>query len=145
LNINRIHIINGPNLDLLGIRETSVYGTVSFEEYFAELGRRYESIHLSWGQTNHEGKIIDWLHDWGFDSNTGIVLNAGGYTHSSISIRDAIAAIRVPVAEVHISEISAREDFRQKNFIKDVCAVSIEGRGLRGYSDAIGQLLKMTD
>jgi len=145
LSISSVHIINGPNLNLLGVREPDVYGHTSFEDYFLKLKGDFPNIHLSHAQTNHEGQIIDWLHDLGFESNVGIVLNAGGYTHTSIAIRDAIASIENPVVEVHISAVSEREDFRKVNFLKGVCKHSIEGAGLEGYALAIDWLLNLPD
>ncbi len=105
----------------------------------------FPGLQLSHSQTNHEGQIIDWLHDWGFKRNAGIIINAGGYTHTSVAIRDAIASIETPVVEVHISAVSEREDFRKVNYLKEVCAHSIEGSGLEGYALAIKWLLNLPD
>lgn len=129
-------IINGPNLNLLGRREPSVYGSQSFDDFFASLELKYPSLNLSYFQSNHEGEIIDKLHEKGFDCQ-GIILNAGAYTHSSIAIRDAIAAITTPVIEVHISNVHAREPFRHHSTISAVSKGVIIGLGLTGYSLAI--------
>lgn len=129
-------IINGPNLNLLGKREPSVYGNQSFEDYFSSLGIKYPSLSLSYFQSNHEGEIIDKLHAIGFDYS-GIILNAGALTHTSIAIRDAIAAITTPVIEVHISNVHARESFRHHSTISPVAKGVIIGLGLTGYSLAI--------
>ena len=140
----KILIINGPNLNLLGNRETSIYGEQSFEDYLkeliGELKNNYEKLHIDYYQNNHEGNIIDELHkaDGKYD---GVILNAGGYTHSSIAIADAIAAIQVSVVEVHISNIYAREEFRRKSLISPVCTGIIAGFGLSGYRLAIQYFL----
>lgn len=129
-------IINGPNLNLLGKREPSVYGNQSFKDYFSSLVIKYPSLSLSYFQSNHEGEIIDKLHAIGFDYS-GIILNAGALTHTSIAIRDAIAAITTPVIEVHISNVHARESFRHHSTISPVAKGVIIGLGLTGYSLAI--------
>lgn len=141
--INRIHIINGPNLNLTGRREPEIYGTVSFEAYFESLKTKYPEVVLQFMQTNHEGLIIDHLHQYGFDENTGIILNAGGLAHTSISIRDAIASISTPVVEVHISDIFKRERFRWHTYLAEVCVAQFTGHGLDGYRMAIDSLLKI--
>lgn len=132
----KILILNGPNLNLLGIRETEIYGKQDFLSYFDNLKENYNDIHLEYYQSNVEGEIINKLHSVGFDFD-GIVLNAGGYTHTSVSIRDAIAAITTPVLEVHISNIYAREEFRHTSMISEVCIGTIAGLGLQGYKLAI--------
>ncbi len=132
----KILILNGPNLNLLGIRETEIYGKQDFLSYFDNLKESYNDIHLEYYQSNVEGEIINKLHSVGFDFD-GIVLNAGGYTHTSVSIRDAIAAITTPVLEVHISNIYAREEFRHTSMISEVCVGTIAGLGLQGYKLAI--------
>lgn len=129
-------ILNGPNLNLLGKREVSIYGDRSFDDYLEELRSRFPSTNLVYQQTNHEGIIIDVLHEWGF-RKAAIILNAGGYTHTSIAIRDAVMAIDTPVAEVHISKLEKREDFRKHSFLTDVCVFSVNGLGLEGYAAAI--------
>ena len=140
--ITHIHIVNGPNLNLLGKREPEIYGSISFEEYFETLIHKYPGVELKYFQTNHEGMIIDYLHQHGFAGNTGMILNAGGLSHTSISLRDAVSAIEVPVIEVHISDIYEREIFRHLSFLTDVCAANFIGLGLQGYDAAIEYLMK---
>jgi len=128
-----ILIINGPNLNLLGKREPSVYGNSSFDVFFQELQDTYAPIcKLSYFQSNHEGDIIDKIHEAGF-SVSGIILNAGAYTHTSIAIHDAIKSVTTPVIEVHISNIHTREEFRHKSMIAAACKGSIIGLGLDSY------------
>jgi 3-dehydroquinate dehydratase II len=136
----KIWIINGPNLNLLGRREPEIYGSQTFEEYFEELREQFSDDELLYFQSNHEGFLIDKLHEIGFDAH-GIVLNAGGLTHTSVALRDAISAIESPVVEVHISDIYAREDFRKINFLKEKCVKSIVGKGLHGYFLAVKFLI----
>lgn len=138
----KIVIINGPNLNLLGVREEGIYGSRDFENYFEELRNRFSQIELEYFQSNIEGEIINKLHEAGFQAK-GIVLNAGAYTHSSVAIHDAIAAIKSPVLEVHISNIYAREEFRHKNIISSKCIGMILGLGLEGYAIAIEYLRKV--
>jgi len=136
-----IHIINGPNLNLLGTREPEIYGSVTFEDYLGRLRKQFPSIDITYFQTNHEGLIIDELQKKGFDGS-GIILNAAGYTHTSIAIRDTIAAISNPVIEVHISDIHAREEFRKHSYITEKCAGFISGKGMEGYAMAVELLIK---
>ena len=135
----KIQIINGPNLNLLGKRETDVYGNQPFEEYLKVLNARFPSADLSYYQSNVEGEIINKLHEVGF-SYKGIILNAGAYTHTSVAIHDAIAAIKTPVVEVHISNVYARETFRHVSLITSKCAGLITGFGMEGYAMAIQYL-----
>ncbi len=128
-----VAIINGPNLNLLGTREKEIYGDQSFKDYFLELKTRYD-IDLEYFQSNIEGELINRLQELNCD---GIVLNAGGYTHTSVSLRDCIAAIKTPVVEVHISNIASRESFRHESLISPVCAGCIFGFGMRGYDLAL--------
>ena len=132
----KILILNGPNLNLLGRRQTEIYGKQDFLSYFNNLKKNYNDIHLEYYQSNVEGEIINKLQSVGFDFD-GIILNAGGYTHTSVSIRDAIAAITTPVLEVHISNIYAREEFRHTSMLSEVCVGTIAGLGLQGYKLAI--------
>lgn len=132
----KIAIINGPNLNLLGKREVEIYGTNSFEEYLAYLKDKYPNYELSYFQSNVEGELINKLHEVGF-SYYGIILNAGAYTHTSIALADAIAAIKTPVVEVHISNIFAREDFRHISYIGKNCIGNISGFGLQSYEIAL--------
>jgi 3-dehydroquinate dehydratase II len=134
-------IINGPNLNLLGVREEDIYGSRDFENFFEELKERFQKAELHYYQSNIEGEIINKLHEVGF-SFGGIILNAGAYTHTSIAIHDAIGAIKSPVVEVHISNIYAREEFRHKSIISSKCKGLISGLGLEGYSLAITHMLK---
>ena len=136
----KIIIINGPNLNLLGTRETNVYGNQTFEDYFSTLKKRYQDVDLYYYQSNVEGELINKIHEarTGF---TGIILNAGGYTHTSVAIRDAIASIDTPVIEVHISNIFAREDFRHTSLLAPKCKGSISGFGMDSYRLAIESLI----
>ena len=162
----KIVIINGPNLNLLGKREPSIYGTKSMEQVLVEIQRAYPEVHFEYKQSNHEGDLIDWVQEEGVayrleDAHNslngdwtaspigrsdelldkgeiaGIVLNAGGYTHTSIALRDAVACSQVPVVEVHISNIAEREEFRRVSLLTDVCAHSIMGHGTDGYQEAV--------
>ena len=136
----KIAIINGPNLNLLGKRETDIYGNISFEEFLESLRKKYASVEIHYFQSNVEGELINELQRAGFEYN-GIVLNPGGYTHTSVAIGDAVAAITAPVVEVHISNIHAREEFRKLSHISGKAAGSIIGLGLKGYELAIDWLL----
>lgn len=136
----RVIIINGPNLNLLGQREPSVYGTDSFEAYFATLQRAYPQLELSYFQSNHEGALLDKLHEVGF-SYDGIILNAGAYTHTSVALHDAIRAITTPVVEVHISNTFAREAFRHHSYITAVAKGVIVGFGMESYRLALESFL----
>ena len=136
----KILILNGPNLNLLGTREPKTYGTDSFDKFFKEIKSSYKSCYLAYFQSNIEGELIDKLHEVGF-SYDGIVLNAGGYTHTSVSIGDAIAAITTPVVEVHISNVYAREDFRHQSFMAKHCKGIIAGFGIESYRMAIKSFL----
>lgn len=133
-------IINGPNLNLLGVREKEIYGEVSFIDYFKSLKIKFPKINFSYYQSNVEGELIDKLHECGFNSDA-IILNAGGYTHTSVAIADAIAAINTPVIEVHLSNIYSREDFRKKSLISPYCSGSICGFGLNSYTLAVQSIL----
>ncbi|MDP4289712.1 MAG: type II 3-dehydroquinate dehydratase [Bacteroidota bacterium] len=135
-----ILIINGPNLNLLGVREKNIYGERSFETYLEELRKQYPDLTIDYFQTNIEGEIINKLHEVGF-SIDGIILNAGGYTHTSIAIADAIKAIKAPVVEVHISNIFAREEYRHISYISPNAKGSIIGFGLDSYRLAIESLI----
>ncbi len=134
-----IHIINGPNLNLLGLREPTVYGTISFNDFFEGLRKDY-NLTITNYQSNIEGELINNLHEQGFSAD-GIVINAGGYTHTSVALADAIAAIKSPVIEVHLSNIFAREDYRHVSLIASKCIGSISGFGLNSYRLAIDAFL----
>ena len=135
-----IQIINGPNLNLLGVREKSIYGSADFESYLAELQQHFTNITINYYQSNVEGEIINKLHEIGF-SFDGIVMNAGAYTHTSIAIADAIAAINTPVIEVHISNVYKREEFRHSSMLAASCKGVIAGFGMDSYRLAIENLL----
>ena len=135
-----IVIINGPNLNLLGKREPGIYGSMSFEAYFKSLQAVFPEHELTYFQSNHEGAIIDELHAQGFSCD-GVVLNAGAYTHTSVAIADAIAAIEAPVIEVHISNVYRREPFRHHSYLAPNCRGVIAGLGLKGYELAVRALL----
>lgn len=137
----KILIINGPNLNLLGKREPDIYGNTSFETYFSQLQETYAGCELSYFQSNHEGALIDKIHEVGF-SFDGIILNAGAYTHTSVALHDAIKSVTTPVVEVHISNIHTREEFRHKSMIAAACKGSIVGLGLFSYELAIDFFLK---
>jgi len=132
----KIQIINGPNLNLLGVREPQVYGQSSFSEYLDRLRSDFPEIEIDFFQSNIEGELINKIQEAGFGSN-GIILNAGGYTHTSVAIRDAIKAVPAPVVEVHISNVHAREEFRHQSMLTAVCAGVIAGFGLDSYRLAV--------
>ena len=138
--MKKIAVINGPNLNLLGVREKSIYGDTSFDSYFAGLKSRFENVELTYFQSNCEGSIIDEIHRVGFDVD-GIVLNAGAYTHYSIAIADAIRAVKAPVVEVHISNVHRREEYRHVSMIAPACRGVIAGFGLKSYDLAVEALL----
>jgi 3-dehydroquinate dehydratase II len=130
-----VFVLNGPNLNLLGTREPEVYGTDTLDDIARMLSERAETLELALDirQSNHEGHLIDWLHEAAAAGAKAVILNAGGYTHTSVSLRDAVAAVAVPVIEVHLSDPATREPFRRTNFLADVCKQSIAGLGARGY------------
>ena len=138
-SMKKIQIINGPNINLLGKREPSIYGAVSFEDYLAELRERYPECQLDYFQSNIEGELINKIHEVGFDCD-GIVLNAGAYTHTSIALQDAIRAVTAPVIEVHISNVHKREEFRHHSMISCACIGVICGFGLNSYRLALEAL-----
>ena len=135
----RIQIINGPNINLLGKREPSIYGSVTFEDFLIELRANYPDVESSYYQSNTEGELIDKIQETGFDVD-GIILNAGAYTHTSIALQDAIRAVTSPVVEVHISNVHARESFRHKSMIAAACKGVICGFGLKSYQLALEAL-----
>lgn len=132
----KILILNGPNLNLLGIREQDIYGVTSFEHYLEGLEKRFPSVAFVYRQSNIEGELIDHLHAFGFEVD-GVIMNLGGYTHTSVALRDAVAAIDAPVIEVHISNIYAREPFRQHSITAGACRGIICGLGLDVYNLAV--------
>lgn len=139
----QILILNGPNLNLLGVREPEIYGSMTFEDYFDQLKDRYPDINLQYYQSNHEGDLIDKLQEVGFQYD-GIIFNPAGFTHTSIALADTVKAITTPVVEVHISDIYKREKFRHHSYIKLYAYHSIVGQGLNGYDQAIEVLLAKT-
>ncbi len=136
----KISIINGPNLNLLGKREPGIYGNQSFEDYFQQLQQQFPEISFTYFQSNVEGELINELQRAGFESD-GIVMNPGGYTHTSVAIGDAIAAIKAPVVEVHISNVHAREEFRKISHVSAKAKGSIIGLGMKGYELAVRALI----
>ncbi|RKO73005.1 type II 3-dehydroquinate dehydratase [Sphingobacterium puteale] len=138
--MKKILVLNGPNLNLLGVREKSIYGSQDFLSYFEELKKRFSTIQLEYFQSNSEGILIDKIHEVGFEYD-GIVMNAGAYTHTSVAIGDAIAAVQTPVIEVHISNVHQREEFRHHSFLAKNCRGVICGFGLDSYRLGIEALL----
>jgi 3-dehydroquinate dehydratase-2 len=136
----KILLINGPNLNLLGTREPDIYGSQTFEVFFKDLQTSMPQVELEYFQSNHEGALLDKLHEAGF-SVDGIVLNAGAFTHTSVALADAVAAISTPVIEVHISNVHRREPFRHHSFLSAQCVGSIVGLGLEGYRLAVSWFL----
>jgi 3-dehydroquinate dehydratase-2 len=136
--MKKILIINGPNLNLLGQRQPQIYGEISFDDFLKDVRLEFSNIQIDYFQSNHEGEIIDTIQSSKYD---GIVINAGGYTHTSVAIRDAISSVEVPVIEVHISNISARESFRHESLLSPVCHGVIFGFGLKGYKLALWSLI----
>ena len=137
----KISIINGANLNLIGTRETDVYGSETFEHYFQKLRKKYEHVDFDYFQSNIEGEIINEIQRAGLKMD-GIILNPGGYSHTSVAIGDAVVGIKVPVIEVHISNIDAREEFRKLSHVSAKCKGTISGLGLKGYALAVEYFLK---
>ena len=141
----KLIIINGPNLNLLGIREKNIYGETSFDSYYETLIKKYNGeVSLEYYQSNHEGELIEKIQKIGF-SYDGIIINAGGFTHTSVALRDAISSVTTPAIEVHISNILSREEFRKKSYLSDVCTGIISGLGLMGYEAAINYFSEKND
>lgn len=151
----RIVLLNGPNLNLLGKRHPEIYGTRSMEQVLLDIQFQYPELYLKYHQSNHEGDLIDWIQAYGMGACCvenaashdnleidGIILNAGGYTHTSVALRDAVACTIIPVVEIHISDITIRESFRRVSLLTDVCAHSIIGQGVEGYLQAIEWIVK---
>lgn len=141
--MKKIMIINGPNLNLLGMRAPEIYGNQSMEQYLEFLRDCYSDFSIEYRQSNHEGDIIDIIHAIGYDTDTyaGIILNAGAYTHTSLAIADAVEAVSLPVVEVHISNVAAREEIRHRSLIAPVCRGSIVGFGMDSYRLAVEALI----
>ena len=140
----RLIIINGPNLNLLGIREKEIYGDQSFEDFYQSLKKKYKNVSIEYFQSNHEGELIEKIQEIGFKYD-GIIINGGGFTHTSIALRDAISSIKCPAVEVHISNILSREEFRKKSYLSDVCQGIISGLGLSGYEYGIQYFISQND
>ncbi|PZP47921.1 MAG: type II 3-dehydroquinate dehydratase [Pseudopedobacter saltans] len=138
--MKKIAILNGPNLNLLGVREPGIYGSQSFEDYFSTLKKQFPEVEFIYFQSNIEGELVSKIQEIGFDFD-GIVMNPAAYTHTSVAIRDAIAAVKTPVIEVHISNISKREDFRHHSYISDVAVGTIAGLGMKGYEYGVRYFL----
>lgn len=138
--MKRIEIINGPNLNLTGIRQPEIYGSTTMEQLLSRLRERFPTAQIGYYQSNIEGELINRIHAVGFEVD-GIVLNAGGYSHTSVALHDAVAAISTPVVEVHISNIFAREEYRRHSMLSDVCRGMVCGLGLEGYRFAVESFL----
>ncbi|MCQ2310894.1 MAG: 3-dehydroquinate dehydratase [Paludibacteraceae bacterium] len=136
---NRILIVNGPNLNLLGRRAPNLYGTRSMEQIIIDMQKAYPDVCFTYRQSNHEGDLIDWIQ--GAEDYKGLILNAGGYTHTSVALRDAVEICDVPVVEVHLSNITQRENFRQKSLLSDVCKQTI--MGLSCYEEAVSYIMSL--
>lgn len=149
--MTKIAILNGPNLNRLGLRKPEIYGTKTMAQILLEIQQNWPDVHFVYKQSNHEGDLIDFLQEANEPSAVsrqpsdikGIVLNAGGYSHTSVALRDAVEESDVPVVEVHISDITQRETFRQKSLLTDVCAHSIIGKGTKGYEEAVQYILSL--
>ena len=143
--MKHIHIVNGPNLNLVGIRQPEIYGHESMEEGLKKLFTQYSDIQFHYFQNNSEGALIDYLHKYGFEKETGFVLNAGGYTHTSVALADAVSSISNPVVEVHLSNPAAREPFRHHSFLAPVVLGSIAGFGMDSYRLGVEAILRIGD
>lgn len=137
----KILILNGPNLNRLGTRKPEIYGSRTMAQILLEIQRNWPDVHFVYKQSNHEGDLIDWIQEP--NGVAGIVLNAGGYSHTSVALRDAVEESEVPVVEVHISDIHAREPFRNTDLLADVCARTIMGHGTDGYKEAVEHILSL--
>lgn len=139
----QILILNGPNLNRLGMRKPEIYGTRTMAQILLDIQQRWPDVHFMYRQSNHEGDLIDWLQ--ATEPFDGIILNAGGYSHTSVALRDAVDECEIPVVEVHISDISQREPFRRVSLLTDVCARSIIGHGTKGYEEAVEYIITAID
>ena len=141
----KIYVINGPNLNMLGIREPSHYGSVSYDDLLGIIRERCESLGVTpvFFQSNHEGALIDAIQQAYFDGAFGIVINPGAYTHTSIALLDAVKATSLPTVEVHISKLEEREDFRQVSYIRAACVKTVSGHGIAGYTEAVDFLYSL--
>ena len=140
----KIYVINGPNLNMLGIREPEKYGTVSFDALMKMLNEHAQArdIELVTYQSNHEGDLVDKIQECYFEKADGIVINPGAYTHTSVALLDAVSAVRIPTVEVHITDVNSREDFRKISYVRAACVKTISGHGLGGYTEAIDFLIE---
>ena len=140
----KIYVINGPNLNMLGIREPEKYGTVSFDALMKMLAEHADArgIELVTYQSNHEGDLVDKIQEAYFEGADGIVINPGAYTHTSVALLDAVSAVRIPTVEVHITDVMAREEFRRVSYIRAACVYTVSGHGLPGYTEAIDYLIE---
>lgn len=138
--MKKIEIINGPNLNLTGIREPEVYGSTTMEEYLAELRKQFPEVKIGYYQSNVEGELIDRIQQVGFGVD-GLIVNMGGYSHTSVALRDALLAVTAPAVEVHLSNLFAREDYRHHSFITSACLGMVCGLGLKGYEMALSALV----
>lgn len=139
----QILILNGPNLNRLGMRKPEIYGTRTMAQILLDIQQRWPDVHFMYRQSNHEGDLIDWLQ--ATEPFDGIILNAGGYSHTSVALRDAVDECEIPVVEVHISDITQREPFRRVSLLTDVCARSIIGHGTKGYEEAVEYIITAID
>ena len=139
----KIYVLNGPNLNLLGVREPGIYGSESYEELIEKIEKYAESkgISVKCLQSNHEGALVDFIHEGVFEGIDGLVINPGAYTHTSIALLDAVKATGIPTVEVHISDVNAREEFRRQSYIRAACIATVSGHGTKGYLVAIDLLL----
>ena len=140
----KIYVINGPNLNMLGIREPEKYGTVSFDSLIKLISSHAakKGVELICYQSNHEGALVDKIQEAYFEKADGIVINPGAYTHTSVALLDAVSAVKIPTVEVHITDVNSREDFRKISFIRAACVKTISGHGLSGYAEAIDFLIE---
>ncbi len=139
----KIYVLNGPNLNLLGVREPGIYGSESYADLIQKIEDHAakKGVSVVCRQSNHEGMLVDWIHEGFFEKIDGIVFNPGAYTHTSIALLDALKATSIPTVEVHISDVDAREDFRKTSYIRPLCIATVSGRGTAGYLEAIDLLL----
>ena len=137
----KIYVLNGPNLNRLGKRNPAIYGGKSMEQVMVEIQQALPDVWFEYRQSNHEGDLIDWIQEANDKQIAGIVLNAGGYTHTSIALRDAVEDSTIPVVEVHISDIRQRETFRRQSLLTDVCRFSVIGKGTNGYKEAVDYII----
>ena len=143
----KLYVLNGPNLNMLGIREPSHYGSTTYDQLVDMINEhcRVRGIDVTCRQSNHEGVLVDWIQEAYFESVDAIVINPGAYTHTSIALLDALKSVMIPTVEVHISKVEEREDFRQISYLRAACVKTITGHGVAGYLEAIDDLAKMSE